>query len=166
MSICEPSPWMVNPTHVQLCVERRSTLNRKWSGSCWVEQCKLDRWPPLNPTRPWWTRPTSDLGQLVELFGHLVVEFVRRPRIVQLPVDDRVDVLCYVATTSHTHTGLCSATYVRWQRGTARIRPLHAAAAAIDQYLLPAGPTAANLQQWVCCCEPMLGQTDGHRTVS
>jgi len=35
-----------------------------------------------------------------------------------------------------------------------RIRPPHAAAAAIDQYLLTAGPTAANLQ------------TDGHRTVS
>jgi len=46
-----------------------------------------------------------------------------------------------------------------------------AAAAAIDRYLLPAGLTAAaNLQQQVCCCGPMLGQTDGqmdgHRTVS
>jgi len=27
------------------------------------------------------------------------------------------------------------------------IRPLYTAAVAIDQYLLPAGPTAANLQQ-------------------
>ena len=32
--------------------------------------------------------------------------------------------------------------------------------AAINRYFLPAGPTAANLQHWVCCCEPMLGQTD------
>jgi len=42
--------------------------------------------------------------------------------------------------------------------------PATAAAAcrtATDQYLLPAGPTAANMQQWVCCCESMLGQTDG-----
>jgi len=29
---------------------------------------------------------------------------------------------------------------------------LPTAAAAIDQYLLPARPTAANLQQWVCYC--------------
>ena len=41
-----------------------------------------------------------------------------------------------------------------------------AAAAAIDRCLLPAGPTAANLQQRVCCCWPMLGQTDGRRTNS
>ena len=44
--------------------------------------------------------------------------------------------------------------------------PLHAAAAArlapIDRYLLPAGPTAANLQlQRICFYGPMLGQTDG-----
>ena len=32
--------------------------------------------------------------------------------------------------------------------------------AAIDQYLVPAGPTAANLQRRVCCCETKLGQTD------
>jgi len=32
-------------------------------------------------------------------------------------------------------------------------------AAAIDRFLLPTGPTAANLQQRVCCCGPMLGQT-------
>jgi len=38
---------------------------------------------------------------------------------------------------------------------------LPATAVAIDQYLLPAGPTAANLQQWACCCERRLGQTDG-----
>ena len=57
----------------------------------------------------------------------------------------------------------CSATYECWQRGTARIRPPHAAvqAAAIDRYILPVEPTAANLQQRVCCCGPMLGQTDG-----
>ena len=43
----------------------------------------------------------------------------------------------------------------------------HAAAAVIDRYLLLAGPTAANLQQRVCCCGPMLEQRDdGHRTVS
>jgi len=31
---------------------------------------------------------------------------------------------------------------------------------ARDRYLLLAGPTAANLQQRVCCCGPMLEQTD------
>ena len=48
-------------------------------------------------------------------------------------------------------TSLCSATYVRWQRGTARIRPPHATAAAIDRYLLPPGPqqqTRRTLLQW------------------
>jgi len=30
-----------------------------------------------------------------------------------------------------------------------------------QSYLLPARPTAANLQQRVCCCGPVLGQTDG-----
>jgi len=39
--------------------------------------------------------------------------------------------------------------------------PAHVTASAIDRYLLAAGPTAANLQQRVCCCEPMLGQKDG-----
>jgi len=34
-------------------------------------------------------------------------------------------------------------------------------AAATDWYLLPAGPTAANLQQRVVCCGPTLGQMDG-----
>jgi len=43
-------------------------------------------------------------------------------------------------------------------------------AAATDWYLLPAGPTAANLQQQVVCCGPgwdrwMDRQTDGHFTV-
>ena len=31
---------------------------------------------------------------------------------------------------------------------------------AIDRYLLPAEPTAANLQQQVCCCGPKLGPMD------
>ena len=31
---------------------------------------------------------------------------------------------------------------------------------AMQQSILPAGPTAANLQQRVCCSGPMLGQTD------
>jgi len=36
-----------------------------------------------------------------------------------------------------------------------------------NQYLLPAGPTAANLWQRVCCCGPCWDrQTDKHRTVS
>jgi len=38
---------------------------------------------------------------------------------------------------------------------------LSAGRAAIDRYLLPAEPTAANLQQWVCCCGPMMGQRHG-----
>jgi len=41
----------------------------------------------------------------------------------------------------------------------ALIRSAHAAALAIDRYLLLAGPTTANLQQLVCCYVPMLGQT-------
>ena len=57
-------------------------------------------------------------------------------------------------------TSLCSAIYKRWQCGTARIRPPHATAVAIDRYLLPTGPTAANLQQWVCCCGPVMGQSE------
>ena len=36
----------------------------------------------------------------------------------------------------------------------------HAGHAAIDPYLLPAGLTAADLQQRVCCCGPVLGQTE------
>jgi len=43
---------------------------------------------------------------------------------------------------------LCSATYVPWQHGTAYIRLPHAIAAAVNRYLLPTMPTAANLQQW------------------
>jgi len=62
-------------------------------------------------------------------------------------------------------TSRCSATYVRWQRGTARILTAHAAAAAVDRYLLLTGPTTADLQQRVCCCGPMLRQTDGRRIV-
>ena len=59
------------------------------------------------------------------------------------------------------YLSLCLASYVRWQRGTIRIRlpqAAHAASraivrhAAIDRYLLLAGPTAANLQQRVWCC--------------
>jgi len=38
--------------------------------------------------------------------------------------------------------------------------PLHSAAVRIDLYFLPAGPTAANPQQRLCCCGPMQGQTD------
>ena len=61
-------------------------------------------------------------------------------------------------------TSSCSAFYVRWQRGTARICPLllrSNCCAAVDLYLLFAGPTASELQQRVCCCGHMLGQTDG-----
>jgi len=36
----------------------------------------------------------------------------------------------------------------------------HTAAAAIERHFLPAGPTAANLQQRVCYCRPMPAQTD------
>ena len=36
--------------------------------------------------------------------------------------------------------------------------------AATDRYLLPAGPTAANLQQRVCYREPIVRQTDGRPT--
>jgi len=59
------------------------------------------------------------------------------------------------------YKSLCSAMYVRWYRGTARIRPPHSTAAAVNQCLLPARPTATNLQQRLCCCGPMLWQTDG-----
>ena len=49
--------------------------------------------------------------------------------------------------------------YVRWQRGTARIRLPHADRAAIDQYILPTGPTAANPQQQ-CAAVGWDGGTD------
>ena len=49
--------------------------------------------------------------------------------------------------------------YVRWQRGTARIRLPHADRAAIDQYTLPTGPTAANPQQQ-CAAVGWDGGTD------
>jgi len=62
---------------------------------------------------------------------------------------------------------LCSYlhTLTTWQcpRSFAATTLLHA---VIDRYFRPAGPTAANLQQRVCCCQPVLdghtkGQTDG-----
>ena len=70
-------------------------------------------------------------------------------------------VLAFTATFSPLmKTSLRSASYVSCKRGTARIRPPHAVRrAAIDRYLLRTGPTAANLQQRVCCCGPVLGQT-------
>jgi len=73
------------------------------------------------------------------------------------------EALSYVHSTRNK-PGFSFLRKARWQRSTARIRPtllLSAGRAAIDRYLLPAGPTAANLQRWVCCCGPMLGQTDG-----
>jgi len=51
-------------------------------------------------------------------------------------------------------TSLSSATYVRWKRGTARIRPSHDATEAIGRYLLHARrahsskPAAAGLLVW------------------
>ena len=44
--------------------------------------------------------------------------------------------------------------------GQRAIKRVCVCAAAINQYLLSTGRTAANLQQRVCCCAPMLGQTD------
>ena len=41
----------------------------------------------------------------------------------------------------------------------------HAADAAFHRYFPPAGPTATNLQQRVCCCAAMLGQTDRRTNV-
>jgi len=38
---------------------------------------------------------------------------------------------------------------------------VHGATAAIDRYVLPAGPTAANLQQRVCCCRGPLWAHEG-----
>ena len=53
--------------------------------------------------------------------------------------------------------------FLRIQPAFARHTPLllSAGCAAIGRYLLPAGHTATNLQQRVCCCGLMLGQTDG-----
>jgi len=48
--------------------------------------------------------------------------------------------------SSPSVTSLCSASYVRWQRGTTRIRPPLLQSAAIRRYLLSAGPTTANRQ--------------------
>jgi len=58
---------------------------------------------------------------------------------------------------------------VFWQHGTTRVCPPHTTAAkqpAVQQSIdischLPAKSTAANSQQWLCCCGHMLGQTDG-----
>lgn len=61
----------------------------------------------------------------------------------------------------HNKSVFSYSTYVRLLRGTARIHPPQAVAAATDRYLLPTVPTAANLQQRVCCCRTMQGQTDG-----
>ena len=47
------------------------------------------------------------------------------------------------------NTSLCSASYVSWQCETARI----CCCAAIDRYLLPDGPTAANPPQWLAVAE-------------
>jgi len=38
---------------------------------------------------------------------------------------------------------------------------LSAGRAAIDRYVFPAGLTAANLPRRVCCCGPVLRETDG-----
>ena len=59
------------------------------------------------------------------------------------------------------YTRLCSATYMvtSWH-----CQHSPAAAVAVDRYLLPAGPTAANLQRRFCCCGkcgPILRQTYG-----
>ena len=59
------------------------------------------------------------------------------------------------------HTIIISQVCVRTlQRGIVHIRPPLAGRAPVDRYVLLAGRTAANLQQRVCWCVPMLGQTD------
>ena len=57
-------------------------------------------------------------------------------------------------------TSLCSATYVRWQRGTARIRPAHAAAA------VSRAATAAQTAAAAGTDRRKDGRTDGHRSDS
>jgi len=60
----------------------------------------------------------------------------------------------YTARDVTLSTSRRSASYARRQRGTARIRPallLSAGRPEIDQYLLPAGPTAANLYIDILC---------------
>jgi len=84
------------------------------------------------------------------------------------------------AATSQRHdttrTSLCSASYVRSHGGTPRIRCCRAvlrphAAVAINRYLLPAGPTAANAphrphaEQWAKHRREDR-QTEGHHTVT
>ena len=71
------------------------------------------------------------------------------------PIASESDVYRFVDETSNSRyyikqVSVQLATYVRWQRGTAPIHSLRAAAAAVDRYLLPAGPTASKLQQQVC----------------
>ena len=84
---------------------------------------------------------------------------------VKTSTDDLYFTSKWMPKSPNDKTSRCSASCVRWQRGTARIRPpllLSAGSVAIDRYLLPAGPTAANLQQRVCCCGPCWDiQTDG-----
>ena len=59
-----------------------------------------------------------------------------------------------VFATKINYTSLCSASYVHWQRDTARI---------LLSELLNAS-CAPNLQQRVCCCGPMLGHRNGMGT--
>ena len=91
--------------------------------------------------------------------------------------DTREEYRCYPSGFATTrccmrflvYTSLRSASCVSWQRGTARIRLPHTAAAArlllsasrvsIDRYLTPTGPTAANA---AVACGGRTGQTDTH----
>ena len=59
-----------------------------------------------------------------------------------------------------TLTSLCSASYVRWQRATARIHSPHAALLCAMQQSIDISCRLGPQQQRVCCCKPMLGQTD------
>ena len=68
--------------------------------------------------------------------------------------------------TRQKNTSLCSATYVHWQCGTARIRPPHAATAAIDWYL-PAGPQQQTCSSEFAAVDPCWDtHNDGHCVVS
>ena len=55
-------------------------------------------------------------------------------------------VMCLTVKVCNENTSLCSATYVCWQHSTASIHLLHAAAAAINWYILLARDTAVTLQ--------------------
>jgi len=70
----------------------------------------------------------------------------------------------YYQLPNNRDTSVFSFTLTTWHRQLL----LSAGRAAIDRYLLPAGPTATNLQlqQWDSCCGPMLGQRDGHCTIT